>query len=939
MLVDLARARIVKLWIIGMPARIISLHTGASVSTVYRWVRRWQRKDITNIANNTTNSNNNNRGTRRGRPREALRRDMLSKIPLRQLILQDMPPLMPMTMGWMGVLLLSSLVVVSWVTAYKKMTPVGQAEDEVVEEEEGSVGIVWRRTMEMKEEKMIDAVGLMVKEAVKEEEEEEEEGPVRRSMDTMVDAVGVLVGQIVEDRLQGCHIMFLSSSSSPATHSPIVNSILRHITDKARSSLVVVTVTNSGQQQQDLEQSVWGNTFTTCRAIIMYFSEHDNNNNNNNNTELIFSSLERAGLWKLPETRVVMVGPEEGMEGRLFQSSLRNTINCIYLQLTPTTTTPPPTHTHMKLTRVVMKQGVDEKVCMVECTGVDEKVCMVECTGVDEKVCMVECTGVDEWVCMVECTGVDEWVCMVECTGVDEWVCMVECTGVDEKVCMVECTGVDEKVCMVECTDVDERVLVYRRCLYCNTHGQSGVQLLFQWNLTQLHLDRLSQYPHLLNDPLSDLKGHTFRVATISYFPYIDYKRDSEEPGTSVTPLDSVNVRILNALANSLNFTYDMREDPSRSFGNLEADGMYSGMMGQLQREEADFCTMLAPTPGRLKVVDYLRLTPSDAFVIASLKPSVLPANLALVRPFSRNVWVCVMGCVVGWGLVLWMLQGVWSALTGLHSITLDKALEYSWSAIMENSAKDPSVNISGQMLVGWWLVFCLVISTGFRSSLISHLTVQGRSRAPESLGDLVEQEGWTWGTEPWAYNGATLEYFSKHTDPIVKQIHNNMQVLVLQKAMNKVLAGGFSFVIVKNYILVIIASTYTDTYGQSAVYVSKKEFSALACYGWGIRMGAPFLNQFITLHAHLEDTGIIETWTKTIMADRVSSNREKARLDSNIQQQQQLSLQNDQRQVVLSLSHLQGAFYLLGLGCVAGALGLMAELFLLVVWAKANHP
>ncbi|KAK4326199.1 hypothetical protein Pmani_003267 [Petrolisthes manimaculis] len=731
-------------------------------------------------------------------------------------------------MHWMGLLSLSSLVVVSWVTAYKKMTPVSQVV-EVVEEEEGTIhGIVWRRTMEIKEENMKDAVGVMVKEAVKEEEEkeegpvrseetmvnavgvmvkeavkeeeEEEEGPVR-SEETMVNAVGVMVGQIVEDKLQGCHIMFLSSSSSPAVHSPIVNSILRHTTAKTRSSLVVVTVTSG--QQQDLEQSMWGNTFTTCRAIIMYFSDH--HNNNNNNTELVFGSLERAGLWKLPETRVVMVGPKNGMEGRLFQSSLRNTINC-----------------------------------------------------------------------------------------------------------------------------VDERVLVYRRCLYCNTHGQPGLQLLFQWNLTELHLDRLSQYPHLLNDPLSDLKGHTFRVATISYFPYIDYKRDNEEPGTTVTPLDSVNVRILDALANSLNFTYDMREDPSRSFGNLETDGMYSGMMGQLQREEADFCTMLAPTPGRLKVVDYLRLTPSDAFVIASLKPSVLPANLALVRPFSRNVWVCVMACVVGWGLVLWMLQGVWSALTGLHTITLGKAIEYSWSVILENSAKDPSVNISGQMLVGWWLVFCLVISTGFSSSLISHLTVQGRSRAPESLGDLVEQEGWTWGTEPWAYNGATLEYFSKHTDTIVKQIHTNMQVLVLEKAMNKVLAGGFSFVIVKNYILVIIASTYTDTYGQSAVYVSKKEFSALACYGWGIRMGAPFLNQFITLHAHLEDTGIIETWTKTIMADRVSSNREKTKLDSNTPQQ--LSLQDDQRQVVLSLSHLQGAFYLLGLGCVAGALGLMAELFLLVV-------
>lgn len=53
---------------------------------------------------------------------------------------------------------------------------------------------------------------------------------------------------------------------------------------------------------------------------------------------------------------------------------------------------------------------------------------------------------------------------------------------------------------------------------------------------------------------------------------------------------------------------------------------------------------------------------------------------------------------------------------------------------------------------------------------------------------------------------------------------------------MDKVLAGGFSFIMLKNYILVKIASRYTDTYGQSLVYVSKDEFTVMSCYGWGVR-------------------------------------------------------------------------------------------------------
>ncbi|KAK4317317.1 hypothetical protein Pmani_011581 [Petrolisthes manimaculis] len=38
------RARIVWLWLRGESARTVSQQTGASLSTVYRWIRRWQEE-------------------------------------------------------------------------------------------------------------------------------------------------------------------------------------------------------------------------------------------------------------------------------------------------------------------------------------------------------------------------------------------------------------------------------------------------------------------------------------------------------------------------------------------------------------------------------------------------------------------------------------------------------------------------------------------------------------------------------------------------------------------------------------------------------------------------------------------------------------------------------------------------------------------------------
>lgn len=45
MMLSIFRARMICLWLAGMSAREISCCTGASMSTVYRWVRRWQAGD------------------------------------------------------------------------------------------------------------------------------------------------------------------------------------------------------------------------------------------------------------------------------------------------------------------------------------------------------------------------------------------------------------------------------------------------------------------------------------------------------------------------------------------------------------------------------------------------------------------------------------------------------------------------------------------------------------------------------------------------------------------------------------------------------------------------------------------------------------------------------------------------------------------------------
>ncbi|KAG7162402.1 Ionotropic receptor 40a-like 2, partial [Homarus americanus] len=186
------------------------------------------------------------------------------------------------------------------------------------------------------------------------------------------------------------------------------------------------------------------------------------------------------------------------------------------------------------------------------------------------------------------------------------------------------------------------------------------------------------------------MKDRKFLITSRPFFPFVDYKPITDEPETIVTLRDSIDLRILNTLAVKLNFSYEIRESPGRAFGEPR-DGQYDGSIGKLQREEADFCTMVAPTSGRLRVTLFTRLYPADPTIIASLKPTLLPAHLSLVRPFEGELWFALLASVVAWGVLMWVLQRAWKWAVGGDCVKLSTALLYGWGALMEKPPPVPS--------------------------------------------------------------------------------------------------------------------------------------------------------------------------------------------------------------------------------------------------------
>nr|XP_053641767.1 uncharacterized protein LOC128695285 [Cherax quadricarinatus] len=403
-----------------------------------------------------------------------------------------------------------------------------------------------------------------------------------------VDA-GVMVGQVVEHHLAGCHLVLLTTTPD----SLITSIIIRHISKSVVAGMVVEAGWVFSQDQlvqNHLFQGLWGDTRTTCRGLIVDLTT--------NSSIIALRLAEAAGLWKLSETRVVAVGGRAWVKDVLLHHSLRNSLHALYLVLHDNTLHDP--RRRYSSFRKIFRQDV-------------------------------------------------------------------------------------------YAASMSSGVWVYRRCMYCN-NGEADVQVINHWVITP-NIHNIHQF---FQEQVQTLLGHKLRVVAVPHFPYMDFELNTTDPGGIVIQKDAIDTRLINTFSTALNFTFEIRAEPELSWG-LQENGVFTGMMGQLQREETDFCTIAGPSPERLKVAEYLRGYPSDPMTVTSLKPSLLPENLSLIRPFTGELWLMLLLSVVVWGVILWLLQRAWQWMTGGRGVKLSTIFMYGCGALMEQSPPDPPVSVSGR--------------------------------------------------------------------------------------------------------------------------------------------------------------------------------------------------------------------------------------------------
>ncbi|XP_066978909.1 glutamate receptor ionotropic, kainate glr-3-like [Macrobrachium rosenbergii] len=445
-------------------------------------------------------------------------------------------------------------------------------------------------------------------------------------------------------------------------------------------------------------------------------------------------------------------------------------------------------------------------------------------------------------------------------------------------------------------------IKLYSRCLYCDK-GNGKIRVLATWDLR-------SRKPNF-SDPflyqMTTLDGHLIRVSTLPFF------------------LTSISIWTQKT---SPNRWYEIRPPLDLAIGNPTKNGSWTGTLGDIYRGIADVSFSLSSSPERLKVSDLLRTIEADTLVIVSLKPQLLPQYLVIIRPFTVDVWIYLTFSIFLCGVALWLLEKTRSDLTGEKSMSLSWSIFYSWAVMLDDAPSTTPRYISGQMLLGWWLVAALVISTVYRSALVAFLSVQSKTEPIDSFQDLVSRGSWRWGVHDFVMSGQVRLFLENSNDTAVKHFYKHAEMPNITYGLTKALKGRYSLLGIKRSLQSAIDLEFSDDLGQTPLYLSRTNYHIVTDFGWSLRRGAPYHRLLLYALTRLVDVGLVNYWMKEVTAARVHEVRRQKK-DKNIQNLmrnlvvQELMVNNE---VILGNRHLIGVYLVTLVGLAVSFLVLVGE-------------
>ncbi|XP_071523954.1 probable glutamate receptor [Panulirus ornatus] len=230
-------------------------------------------------------------------------------------------------------------------------------------------------------------------------------------------------------------------------------------------------------------------------------------------------------------------------------------------------------------------------------------------------------------------------------------------------------------------------------------------------------------------------------VVAVEIQPYhtISMLESSETLGGDWVTLTGTMADLVDYMSESMNFSYRYLRSTTRGFGSKQDDGSWTGMIGLVMREEADFATgPFVMSPARGEVVDFCWPLWTDNLRImgARGRPEVDPWGFLL--PLALLVWVAILTALLAVPTVLFLLS---------HAIHIQASLDRRWLSdvfvfiriLLQQDISVTMVWVWEQLVLGVWMMMTLVLTRSYAGNLMSLLAVRHIPQPYENLQDILD--------------------------------------------------------------------------------------------------------------------------------------------------------------------------------------------------------
>eukprot|EP00882_Tetradesmus_deserticola_P022192 GHRQ01024084.1.p1 GENE.GHRQ01024084.1~~GHRQ01024084.1.p1 ORF type:complete len:364 (+),score=196.80 GHRQ01024084.1:126-1094(+) len=241
------------------------------------------------------------------------------------------------------------------------------------------------------------------------------------------------------------------------------------------------------------------------------------------------------------------------------------------------------------------------------------------------------------------------------------------------------------------------------------------------------------------------------------------------------------------------------------SGGKLQADGIWSGVMGQLTGGHTDLA--LFPLTLTSERAQYIKATPpymDDGYGIL-VKTRRMDSAYSFLLPFTGVTWAVLMGALLATMLLLTLLDSVTRnarlrAFERLHGAQHTskkrrdgKAMNHAIEAIMMavgNGAAPTSRSWAVKIVYIAWAVFCVIMLAAYTANLTANMTVSQLGVSYKSLQDLA-RSSMPFGVPA---DSSIAAYFYNSTDQAARMLLPLMRELKsTEEAANGVRQGELS--------------------------------------------------------------------------------------------------------------------------------------------------